>query len=383
MRAIYYNIFGIGHIRPTLPLISELTRRGVDILYHSSPSRKALIETTGAVFKNYGRDDYSANDYNPNKNFVLQNLPAAKGLLSFLQQEIEEYRPDFILYDSMAPWGYIIAKIYNIPAFCLVTTLALTLDEINEAFAYNQIAIDEKNQDEKNQEVIAFFKQNFNLEISLHMALGAYGKNNIVFTSESLNTPLNYPNKDFYFTGPQIQKLAELEKKYLKDKNQKLIVMSFGTIVLHERPTLITHFIKFIHEFENEPDTKIVLAVGNANNVQLIHEHFPQLPKHILVEEFIPQQSLLNIADVFINHGGMNSINEALYFGIPQIIIPIANDHFNNANQVEKRFFGVQVPKNGYWSFKTLIKEAESCFRGQKPKVKGSEEIVQYIMDRI
>lgn len=378
MKAIYYNIFGIGHIRPTLPLISELTRRGVDILYHTSPARKALIETTGAVFKNYGRDDYSANDFNPNKNFVLQNLPAAKGLLSFLQQEIEEYRPDFILYDSMACWGYIIAKIYNIPAFCLVTTLAFTTNEINEAFAQNQIILDEKN-----QEAITYFKQNFGLEIALQMALGAYGKNNIVFTSESFNTPLNYPDKEFYFTGPQIQKLTDLEKKYLKDKNQTLVVMCFGTIVLNDRPELISYFIKIIQEFVNEPDTKIVLSVGNANNVQLIHQHFPQLPKHILVEEFIPQQSLLNIADVFINHGGMNSINEALYFGVPQVIIPIANDHFTNANQVEKLFFGVQVPKNGQWSFKTLIKKAESCFRGQKLKTKGSEEIVQFIMSRI
>ncbi|QDK43194.1 hypothetical protein DOM21_17375 [Bacteriovorax stolpii] len=385
MKAIYYNIFGVGHIRPTLPLVSELCRRGVEIIYHSSPSRQDLIESTGAKFKNYGRDDYSANDYNPNKNFVLQNLPAARGLLPFLQDEIEKVRPDFLLYDSMAPWGYILGRIYNIPAFCTVTTLAFTPEEIQMAFSQNHIEIDQVNED-----AIAFFKSNFQLNISLEHALGAYGDHNIVFTTKSFNTPLNYSGKDFFFTGPQILPREKLESKYLPAKNQKMIVMSFGTIVLKERPELLHHFIELIKEYKDSTDTKLVLAVGNSQNVELVKDHFPSLSGHIIVEEFIPQQALLKIADIFINHGGMNSINEALYYKVPQIIIPIVNDHFINAAQVEKLSLGVQVLSQRSYSLKTIVESTyvnpiiRKTLLTQGPSLtNGVHKIIQFIENKL
>lgn len=375
MKAIYYNIFGIGHIRPTLPLVTELCRLGVEIIYHSSPARKELIESTGAQFKNYGRDDYSASDYNPNKNFVLQSLPAARGLLPFLQEEFESIQPDFILYDSMAPWGYILSKIYNIPAFCIVTTLAFTPLEIQKAFQQNNIEIDEANIN-----AIRFFKENFNLEIYLEQALGAYGKNNIVFTNKAFNSLLDYDGKDFFFTGAQILPEQELELKYQKGFNQKIIVMSFGTIVLNETPELINHFIQLIEEYKNSPEAKLILSVGNSKNIELLKKRFFPFPEHILIEEFIPQQSLLKIADVFINHGGMNSINEALCFRVPQIIIPIANDHFINAAQVEKLSLGTQIKPNTDYSFKLLIESeiTREVNIGQAPS-KSVGEIVQYM----
>lgn len=385
MKAIYYNIFGVGHIKPTLPLVSELCRRGVEIIYHSSPARQSLIESTGAKFKNYGRDNYSASDYNPNKNFVLQNIPAAKGLLPFLQEELESIRPDFILYDSMAPWGYILAKIYNIPAFCTVTTLAFTQEEIQTAFSQNRIAIDEAN-----EEAIAFFKSNFNLDISLEEALGSYGDYNIVFTNESFNSPLHYSGKNFFFTGAQITPHEQLASKYLRPHKQKMIVMSFGTIVLNEHPGLINHFIGLIEEYKNDLDTKLVLSVGNTKNVELIKERFNPLPEHIVVEEFIPQQALLKLASVFINHGGMNSVNEAIHFNVPQVIIPIANDHFINADQVERLLLGVKADPKKTHSLKQLIEGLESnkdrlarLTSLTKPSPNSVNDVVKYMEDKL
>ena len=385
MKAIYYNIFGVGHIRPTLPLVRELCNRGVEIIYHSSPLRKDLIESSGAQFRNYGRDDYSASDYNPNKNFVLQNIPAAKGLLPFLQNEIETIRPDFILYDSMAPWGYILGKIYNIPAFCTVTTLAFTQEEVQAAFMQNHIEIDEAN-----LEAMSFFKSNFNLNILLEQALGAYGDHNIVFTNETFNTPLHYPNKNFYFTGAQLSPFEKLEEKYLKAYGQKMIVMSFGTIVLNESPELLRHFIQLIEDFKDSPDTKLILAVGNASNKKILQERFAPIPKHIVIEEFIPQQSLLKFADLFINHGGMNSISEALFFGVPQIVIPIANDHFVNAAQIEKLSLGVKADFKESNSFKDVVKSCtsnelimKSLSKMRLTPSKTINEIVQYIGNKM
>ena len=37
---------------------------------------------------------------------------------------------------------------------------------------------------------------------------------------------------------------------------------------------------------------------------------------------FVPQLEILQHADVFITHGGINSVHEGLYYGVPLIRIP-------------------------------------------------------------
>ena len=41
-------------------------------------------------------------------------------------------------------------------------------------------------------------------------------------------------------------------------------------------------------------------------------------------------------ADVFVTHGGMNSVSEALVFGTPMVVIPFVSDQPVNARCVEK-----------------------------------------------
>ena len=43
---------------------------------------------------------------------------------------------------------------------------------------------------------------------------------------------------------------------------------------------------------------------------------------------------MLSHTDVFLTHCGMNSINEALCFGVPMVAMPFINDQVTNANQL-------------------------------------------------
>ena len=49
-----------------------------------------------------------------------------------------------------------------------------------------------------------------------------------------------------------------------------------------------------------------------------------------------PQLEVLKMADVFVTHGGMNSVSEALFFGTPMVVIPFVSDQPVNAKCVEK-----------------------------------------------
>lgn len=338
MKAIYYNIFGLGHINPTLPLVEALVRGGVEVIYHTSPIRQTLVESAGARFRHYGRDDYKAADYNPGKNFVLQTIPAAAGLLPFLLEEIDQEKPDFILYDSMAPWGKIIGQITGLPAFCTVTTFALNESLRLETFAKHNVETDEVN-----LAVIAALKEQFKIDLPLTNALGAYGECNFVFTAKAFNPALTGLDPEhFHFVGTLLPETKQTDNfPFERPTNRKVITMALGTIIPQEDPTVVEWYRSFLRAFGTDDRFTLVVATGTSE----ILEALGPAPRNTIIRERIPQPAVLRETAVFINHGGMNSINEGLSMGIPMVVIPHSYDQFVNAARVEELKLGKVIRK--------------------------------------
>lgn len=92
-----------------------------------------------------------------------------------------------------------------------------------------------------------------------------------------------------------------------------------------------------IKAFRNK-DVSIIITTGKVDPKSL-----GPLPRNIYAYSFVPQIEVLQNADLFITHGGMNSINEAMYYGVPMLAMPIINDQFANASQVEKLGLGKRI----------------------------------------
>ncbi|MFZ4714233.1 MAG: nucleotide disphospho-sugar-binding domain-containing protein [Bacteriovoracaceae bacterium] len=337
MKAIVYNIFGLGHINSTLPLVTSLVTSGVEVLYHSSPERKALIESTGAKFVNYGYDSYQAADFNPGKNFVQCTLPATLGLLPFLMAEIEREKPDFIIYDSMAPWGYVLSHIFNIPAFCSVSTFALSKDNKNEIFVLNKVE-----PDEESLWAIAEIKMRYGVELNFDQTLGTYNEHNLLFTAEKFHPAIskeqNGQKQNFYFVGSQTNgRGANLEIPWekLKANGRKILYMSLGTLT-EENTYAEKLFHSFLETFGEDKRFSLILSTGKEKILSSI-------PSNAWVQKFVPQVEVLIQTDIFITHGGMNSLNEALSHGVPVLVIPHAKDQWKNAAQVTELSLGEVV----------------------------------------
>ncbi|GGW16079.1 oleandomycin glycosyltransferase [Streptomyces libani subsp. rufus] len=67
------------------------------------------------------------------------------------------------------------------------------------------------------------------------------------------------------------------------------------------------------------------------------------LPGHVHVTERVPQPLLLEAADLFVTHGGFNSIREAMRTGTPLAVLPHFGDQHANAERVEELGFGRRV----------------------------------------
>ncbi|MFH9001868.1 glycosyltransferase [Streptomyces afghaniensis] len=64
------------------------------------------------------------------------------------------------------------------------------------------------------------------------------------------------------------------------------------------------------------------------------------LPGHVHVAERVPQPLLLESVDLFITHGGFNSIREAMRTGTPLAVLPHFGDQPANAERVEELGLG-------------------------------------------
>ena len=83
----------------------------------------------------------------------------------------------------------------------------------------------------------------------------------------------------------------------------------------------------------------------------------------------------MKIADIFITHGGINSINEAILLNnLPVIVIPQEIDQFDNAKQIEKLEAGINIDNNNLSP--KIIRNAVIKFLENEKKYKiGVEKI--------
>ncbi|MEU3415420.1 glycosyltransferase [Streptomyces sp. NPDC006658] len=64
------------------------------------------------------------------------------------------------------------------------------------------------------------------------------------------------------------------------------------------------------------------------------------LPGHVHVTKRVPQPLLLESVDLFVTHGGFNSVREALRTGTPLAVLPHFGDQYTNARRVTELGLG-------------------------------------------
>lgn len=75
---------------------------------------------------------------------------------------------------------------------------------------------------------------------------------------------------------------------------------------------------------------------------------FSEKPKNIMMKNWLPQSAILAHPNLklLITHGGLLSITEAIYYGIPIIGIPIYGDQRLNVVRAEKAGWGMALSYN-------------------------------------
>lgn len=70
------------------------------------------------------------------------------------------------------------------------------------------------------------------------------------------------------------------------------------------------------------------------------------IPNNFTVKNKVAQIAILQKADAFITHCGMNSVNESLFYRVPMVLFPLHSEQGVVAHRVEELGAGIKLKGN-------------------------------------
>lgn len=336
-----------GHIAPVLGVVEELVRRGERVIFYATERSRAKIEKTGAEFRKYGAG-HDAFNPNPPTDGLFSDMARLNSLtedvLPDLCERIRQDRPDYLLLDSKSLWGRLAGQVLDLPAITLSVVFAIRPGIIGVPDLVNGLYGGAPRESlfagltalgrylETAQRLRARFATT---SPGIIEYLGNPQPLNIIFTSREFQLQGDAFGDAYQFVGPSIPPGRDeaWDSSLDIEGDKPLVYISLGT-TFNNAP----EFYRACFEaFADEP-WRIVLSTGKG-----VGERLPKPPKNFTVREFVPQLHILDRADLFITHGGMNSVNEGLHYGVPLVVVPQRGDQNLVAARVTELGAGLSI----------------------------------------
>ncbi len=364
-KIVFFCIPAHGHTNPTLGVVKELVSRGHQVWYYSYNTMREKIESAGATF-------ISCDDYDTQQNLSAKDSTRVGKDLAFstkilvdttlalddkVCRDMAELKPDCVVADSMALWGKAVALKLGIPFVSSTTTFAFNQysakimkqglgDLLKMLFAMPKTSKQVKRLKDKGYPIKNIFDIIGN-DDSTHT---------IVYTSPEFQPCSETFSEKYAFVGPSIRPATEKIEK----KMDKLIYISMGTV----NNDMMSFYKSCISALTNT-DYQVIMSVGNLMSI----EAFGELAENISIYSYVDQIAVLEKADAFVSHCGMNSVSESLYFEVPLVMLPQTSEQKGVAERVNQLGAGIKIDKSDGASVLSAINKIFSdCIYKQNAK---------------
>jgi MGT family glycosyltransferase len=366
-KLIFLNVPGHGHVNPTLPAVTELVNRGFEVIYYNSLDFKTVIQKTGAQFRAYpeGGELTATNISRLAENLVnitILLLSESLRLLPFIIEELKREKPDVVIFDSICLWGQQAAHLLGIPHISSISTLIF--EKVPGLLGWRDYLLAIRQAMPKMPKLIPLRKKlvhQYGPDIFPNKDIfPAVGEVNILYTSRLFQPETPFVDGRFHFVGPSIAPNTRQPRHFPFDllTQSPLIYISLGTI-----HTITYDFLAKVKDAFASFPAQVVISTGEQSDLIQMSD----LPHNFLVWPTVPQLDLLPKVDLFITHGGINSIQEGLYFGVPQIVIPQQMEQLLNGRLLQTHGAGLLIgsrPKPSF-SAKTLRHTVSTVLNNQ------------------
>jgi zeaxanthin glucosyltransferase len=121
------------------------------------------------------------------------------------------------------------------------------------------------------------------------------------------------------------------------DPGRRLLFVSLGSQSYRAGEAQVRDFLTAVaRAFDDRPAWQVVISTGGLLDAEAIPP-----PPGGLVTAWAPQVQLLERAAVMITHGGLGTLKECLYYGVPTVVFAISHDQPDNARRVVHHGLGV------------------------------------------
>ncbi|HVI46151.1 MAG TPA: nucleotide disphospho-sugar-binding domain-containing protein [Chitinophaga sp.] len=377
----------VGHFNSVAGLAAALRRKGVEIYIAGSPVHENAARRNGFSFLSTPYLDIISTPFGIDRKFTGMNFRGVlkermknkeimarfPEVVSDIQRLCRDVRPDILFFDPFMLFYY--------PAFYpyCKTIFALSpyplLDPDRMVPPYTSGLIEENENVLFNKTILVWCRQFIRYTLWSLKERWVYGAS-LYTMMRRLSQLCNFPvkgewapryvyfdvhfksvpelvlfGKEFefkrkaplrtnvYYIGPCVDAAREEAPIDLHtiDIQDKLILCTLSTISFNDDINIKTRFFdQLIQAMRDRPEYTLIAALGEG----LRPADFKDIPGNVYLFITVPQLKILSKADLFINHGGSNSIKEAIHFGVPVIVYPNMADQPGVAARVESHMIG-------------------------------------------
>ena len=316
MKILFINLPYQGHVIPTVGLVQELIKAGHQVTYLMPCEWEERIAHSGAVFLGY--------ENHPQLDKQIRN--------AYFKAEEVIASQDLVIYEQFFFVGKHLAEKHGKRCVRIFTAPATNRELMREFISSGG--------------PMGIFRipligtlwtmdavKGLGIRLKCRNWLDEILENppdcNLVYTLRSFQPCAeDFPEDQFFFLGPSVYDRKEEDFPILP---KPVICISLGTIL----KGAAKFFRVCMDAFRGEAVT-VILTVGRDFNIAKLGD----IPENIIVKRSIPQIAVLKQASLFVTHGGMNSVSEAMVHGVPMLVIPFVSDQPVNARQVKKLGLG-------------------------------------------
>lgn len=380
----FYGIPAYGHTLSNLYLAGRLAEAGFRVVYYSAEPFREVIRENGCEYRAYPMDWNTLDLSDGERILKLYRLilQYTWKMLPVLLSQVKEDRPCAVIFDSLALWGRAIGQLCSLPSFAFYSIAAIDWtwnlprrrrdDRTRADFCYLPVSPWGKGLGAYAPGFSAGFlryagevpqavkymrrlKERYGLkDLGLLPVLMNRGDYNLCGYSRLFQPGGCGFGAEYKFVGPMSVHRKVLERNDFScsdlDSSKPLIYISLGTI-FNKNEKFLQVVIDQFGKRSGEENVQVVL-VWDGDDV---------FPENFVVRPFVNQNEIMKHAALFLTAGGMNSIHEALYFGVPCLLWPQQGEQRLNALQFERLGFG-SILKNP----DRLRQEALECMELKK-----------------
>jgi MGT family glycosyltransferase len=345
-KALFLSLPLHGHTNPTLPLVRELVSRGEEVVYYSAEPFADQIEQASALYRPY-RAALLADMHVPQRieEIVWLIMRATADVLDNELATFRAFRPDYVITDSLAPWGQWVGELLGVPVVTSISTFAMNRQVLAFGVAHGvrpksaRVVVSKLRHMTKAFLLMTQLRRRHRARGPglLRSVLGSSGLN-IVYTSRLFQPCADTFDDRYAFVGPSMADRSSATEFPWDEVTHPIVVyVSLGTL-FNTDPV----FYRNCFEAFATADCQVILAAGG--NVSMAS--LGRAPPNFIVRPFVPQLQVLRRASAFVTHGGMNSVSESLYHCVPVVVIPHMGEQAIVGRRVEEIGAGLHVWKD-------------------------------------